>query len=243
MQGTPRPSTFREEIGSPSLHPHPPPPLADNSSSSSSSLSSLVAKTIRPSSAYRDSSLSSAYGHSALSPSSSPDPNLERSSPPSVSKLCLDVMKNSIKLLEHREMESKSSFNLTGSWGREREGSNSRAAEEAHDSYLSTRRGYLSSSALHPSPTLLYNGRSSHPCKDSTSQFISYICDSSLTFCLWLPKVLTSGGLSHCSAYHHFPPPYTITTRKLELQTCLLSECQLNMLDTYQISPYLSVQF
>ncbi|GFY99480.1 hypothetical protein Acr_13g0008800 [Actinidia rufa] len=169
MQGTPRPSTFREEIGSPSLHPHPPPPLADNSSSSSSSLSSLVAKTIRASSAYRDSSLSSAYGHSALSPSSSPDPNLERSSPPSVSKIslalamfrCYEELNQIIRAQRDGEQEQ---LQLDRLMGRERGGLILELLEEAHDSYLSTRRGYLSSSALHPSPTLLYNGRSSHPC-------------------------------------------------------------------------------
>uniref|UniRef100_A0A5B6ZA88 Uncharacterized protein n=1 Tax=Davidia involucrata TaxID=16924 RepID=A0A5B6ZA88_DAVIN len=78
----PRASEFKEEIGSPFFAPPPPPPPDD--SSSSSSASSLAAKAIRASSAYRDSSLSSAYGHSAVS--SSPDPNVPRYSSPSVTK-------------------------------------------------------------------------------------------------------------------------------------------------------------
>ncbi|CAK9134884.1 unnamed protein product [Ilex paraguariensis] len=61
-QGVPRASPFKEEIGS----PYNPPPLPDDSSSSSSA-SSLAAKAIRASSAYSDSSLSFAYGHSGLS--------------------------------------------------------------------------------------------------------------------------------------------------------------------------------
>ncbi|KAE9463659.1 hypothetical protein C3L33_04431, partial [Rhododendron williamsianum] len=79
--GGPRPSTSNEEFGSPNRLPSPAPP--DNSSSSSSA-SSLAAKAIRASSSYRDTSLSSAYGQSALSPSQNPNP--ARSSPPSVSK-------------------------------------------------------------------------------------------------------------------------------------------------------------
>ncbi|KAF7152479.1 hypothetical protein RHSIM_Rhsim01G0244600 [Rhododendron simsii] len=79
--GGPRPSTSNEEFGSPNRLPSPAPP--DNSSSSSSA-SSLAAKAIRASSSYRDASLSSAYGQSALSPSQNPNP--ARSSPPSVSK-------------------------------------------------------------------------------------------------------------------------------------------------------------
>ncbi|KAL6957437.1 hypothetical protein U1Q18_046681, partial [Sarracenia purpurea var. burkii] len=80
-QGTARPSIFKEEFGSPLLRPPPPP---DNSSSSSSA-SSLAAKAIRASSAHRDSSLSSAYGQSAIPPSG--EANLARSSPPSESKV------------------------------------------------------------------------------------------------------------------------------------------------------------
>ncbi|KAI8574131.1 hypothetical protein RHMOL_Rhmol01G0330600 [Rhododendron molle] len=79
--GGPRPSTSNEEFGSPNRLPSPAPP--DNSSSSSSA-SSLAAKAIRASSSYRDASLSSAYGQSALSPSQNPNP--ARSYPPSVSK-------------------------------------------------------------------------------------------------------------------------------------------------------------
>lgn len=80
--GGPRPSTFNEEFTSPNNHlPSPAPP--DNSSSSSST-SSLAAKAIRASSAYRDPSLSSAYGQSALPPSQ--NPNFVRSYPPSVPK-------------------------------------------------------------------------------------------------------------------------------------------------------------
>ncbi|KAL2521794.1 uncharacterized protein Fot_25717 [Forsythia ovata] len=60
-----------------------PPPLPEDSSSSSSS-SSLAAKAIRASSAYQDSSLSSAYGQSALS---SPRESIPvRSSSPSSNK-------------------------------------------------------------------------------------------------------------------------------------------------------------
>ncbi|KAF5954543.1 hypothetical protein HYC85_007399 [Camellia sinensis] len=74
--------TFNEEFGSPQIGPSPTPP--PNESLSPSSASSLAAKAIRASSAYRDSSLSSAYGHSTLSPSR--DPNLSRSPPPSAPK-------------------------------------------------------------------------------------------------------------------------------------------------------------
>lgn len=63
-----RVSIVKEEIGS-SFTPEPllPPPYDDDDVSSSPSASSLAAKAIRASSAHRDSSLSSAYGQSALS--------------------------------------------------------------------------------------------------------------------------------------------------------------------------------
>ncbi|GMP90013.1 hypothetical protein CsSME_00041340 [Camellia sinensis var. sinensis] len=77
-QGVPRPMTLKEEFGLRS-------PLPPDESSSSSSNSSLAAKAIRASSACRDSSLSSAYAQSALSPLR--DPNLAPpSSPPSLPK-------------------------------------------------------------------------------------------------------------------------------------------------------------
>ncbi|GMP90015.1 hypothetical protein CsSME_00041340 [Camellia sinensis var. sinensis] len=79
-QGVPRPMTLKEEFGLRS-------PLPPDESSSSSSNSSLAAKAIRASSACRDSSLSSAYAQSALSPLR--DPNLAPpSSPPSLPKVC-----------------------------------------------------------------------------------------------------------------------------------------------------------
>ncbi|KAA8543623.1 hypothetical protein F0562_021631 [Nyssa sinensis] len=77
-QGVSRPSNFKEGIGSPFVAPPPP-----DESSSSSSASSLAAKAIRASSAYRDTSLSSAYGHSAVS--SSRNPNVPRYSSPASS--------------------------------------------------------------------------------------------------------------------------------------------------------------
>lgn len=58
-----------EDFGSP-YNPQPPPPPpedVDHGVFSSPSASSLAAKAIRASSAHRDSSLSSAYGQSALS--------------------------------------------------------------------------------------------------------------------------------------------------------------------------------
>ncbi|KAK3039867.1 hypothetical protein RJ639_028260 [Escallonia herrerae] len=87
--GAPRGSTFREEIASPNSSPsgyNPPPPLLPDDSHSSSA-SSLAAKAIRASSAFRDPSLSSAYGHSNLSPSSSGNSNPFGSSSPSSSKV------------------------------------------------------------------------------------------------------------------------------------------------------------
>ncbi|PSR86250.1 Autophagy-related protein [Actinidia chinensis var. chinensis] len=94
-QGEPRPSTLKEEFGRPHLRPPPPPP--PDESSSSSSASSLAAKAIRASSAHRDSSLSSVYDHSSLSPSG--DPNLDRSSPPSVPKDSTNYEYTSMKKL------------------------------------------------------------------------------------------------------------------------------------------------
>lgn len=63
-----RVSVVKQEIGS-SISPErlPPPPYDDDDVSSSPPASSLAAKAIRASSAHRDSSLSSAYGQSALS--------------------------------------------------------------------------------------------------------------------------------------------------------------------------------
>ncbi|XAR58818.1 hypothetical protein NMG60_11014367 [Bertholletia excelsa] len=99
-QGASRPSTFSEESG----NPRSPPPPDDGSSSPSAS--SLAAKAIRASSAYRDSSLSSAYGHSAFSPSRGP--NLARSSPS-------DSPKDSTTY-EYTSMKSLSD-NKSGFWG------------------------------------------------------------------------------------------------------------------------------
>ncbi|XP_057512121.1 uncharacterized protein LOC130794268 [Actinidia eriantha] len=94
IQGEPRPSTLKQEFVSPHLRGPPPPP---DDSSSSPSASSLAAKAIRESSAHRDSSLSSVYGHSSLSPSR--DTNLARSSPPSVPKDSTNYEYTSMKKL------------------------------------------------------------------------------------------------------------------------------------------------
>ncbi|CAL5353304.1 uncharacterized protein LOC114297217 [Camellia sinensis] len=90
-QGVPRPMTLKEEFGLRS-------PLPPDESSSSSSNSSLAAKAIRASSACRDSSLSSAYAQSALSPLR--DPNLAPpSSPPSLPKHSNNYEYTSVKSL------------------------------------------------------------------------------------------------------------------------------------------------
>lgn len=71
-----------DDFGSPYNPQPPPPPLddVDHGVFSSPSASSLAAKAIRASSAHRDSSLSSAYGQSALS-SPRDHSNPHRSSP------------------------------------------------------------------------------------------------------------------------------------------------------------------
>lgn len=93
-QGVPRPMTLKEEFGLRS----PPPPPPDESSSSSST-SSLAAKAIRASSAFRDSSLSSAYAQSALSPSRDPNLAPTSSSSPSLPKDSNNYEYTSVKSL------------------------------------------------------------------------------------------------------------------------------------------------
>lgn len=81
-QGFVKDSTLREEIAI--TNPNSDSPPADSSSSPALATQSLAAKAIRASSAHRDSSLSSAYGESALSPRKSKSIPVRSSYPSSV---------------------------------------------------------------------------------------------------------------------------------------------------------------
>ncbi|XP_052205167.1 uncharacterized protein LOC127809991 [Diospyros lotus] len=98
-----RASSFRGEVGGPDIRRAPYPHLPYESSSSSSA-SSLAAKAIRASSAYRDASLSSAYGHSTLSPSRDPShAPFSRSGPSPLPKDSATHEYNSMKTLDEQK--------------------------------------------------------------------------------------------------------------------------------------------